>query len=141
MFGKGRPIFWFHSALGAVELYQPVAERTGRPFYGIQASARAVLDHLPLLIYRFVSYVPHVLPQCLFGLNRLLSVWNGFSPLIKPIKRLLRQIWSMNIRQSQHWPGIRLQKQDVRKAFFELFAQSAVRDAGKGRFCFRDLRT
>ncbi|MGG3111556.1 beta-ketoacyl synthase N-terminal-like domain-containing protein [Bacillus velezensis] len=35
--GKGRPIFWFHSALGAVELYQPVAERTGRPFYGIQA--------------------------------------------------------------------------------------------------------
>jgi polyketide synthase PksR len=33
----GRPVFWVHAALGGVELYQPLAPKIQRPFYGIQA--------------------------------------------------------------------------------------------------------
>jgi acyl transferase domain-containing protein/thioesterase domain-containing protein len=33
----GRPVFWFHAALGGVEGYLFMAEKSQRPFYGIQA--------------------------------------------------------------------------------------------------------
>jgi thioesterase domain-containing protein/acyl carrier protein len=34
--GAGRPVFWIHHGNGGVESYRPLAERSGRPFYGIQ---------------------------------------------------------------------------------------------------------
>ncbi|MEV4876748.1 beta-ketoacyl synthase N-terminal-like domain-containing protein [Streptomyces cyaneofuscatus] len=34
---EGRPVFWIHGALAGVESYRTIAERTDRPFYGIQA--------------------------------------------------------------------------------------------------------
>jgi acyl transferase domain-containing protein/thioesterase domain-containing protein/acyl carrier protein/ubiquinone/menaquinone biosynthesis C-methylase UbiE len=34
--GAGRPVFWIHHGNGGVESYRPLAERCGRPFYGIQ---------------------------------------------------------------------------------------------------------
>nr|WP_052410168.1 SDR family NAD(P)-dependent oxidoreductase [Paenibacillus durus] len=34
---EGRPVFWFHAALGGVEGYQVIASQSQRPFYGIQA--------------------------------------------------------------------------------------------------------
>ncbi|MCB2360151.1 SDR family NAD(P)-dependent oxidoreductase [Clostridium estertheticum] len=34
---EGRPVFWFHAALGGVETYQEIAGKSNRPFYGIQA--------------------------------------------------------------------------------------------------------
>jgi polyketide synthase PksN len=34
---QGRPVFWFHAAIGGVEAYQGIAQKSGRPFYGIQA--------------------------------------------------------------------------------------------------------
>ncbi|MFC9272590.1 beta-ketoacyl synthase N-terminal-like domain-containing protein [Streptomyces zhihengii] len=34
---EGRPVFWIHGALAGVESYRTIAERIGRPFYGIQA--------------------------------------------------------------------------------------------------------
>ncbi|MHA6890102.1 SDR family NAD(P)-dependent oxidoreductase [Ralstonia pseudosolanacearum] len=33
----GRPVFWFHGALGGCEIYQELARRIGRPFFGLQA--------------------------------------------------------------------------------------------------------
>ncbi|MEU5030939.1 SDR family NAD(P)-dependent oxidoreductase [Streptomyces milbemycinicus] len=34
--GVGRPVFWIHHGNGGVESYAPLAERCGRPFYGIR---------------------------------------------------------------------------------------------------------
>ncbi|WP_189227103.1 SDR family NAD(P)-dependent oxidoreductase, partial [Saccharothrix coeruleofusca] len=34
--GQGRPVFWIHHGNGGVESYRPLAERSRRPFYGIQ---------------------------------------------------------------------------------------------------------
>ncbi|WP_326950854.1 SDR family NAD(P)-dependent oxidoreductase [Amycolatopsis sp. NBC_01307] len=34
--GEGRPVFWIHHGNGGVESYRPLAEHSGRPFYGIQ---------------------------------------------------------------------------------------------------------
>ncbi len=34
---EGKPVFWFHAAMGGVEIYQAVADKSERPFYGIQA--------------------------------------------------------------------------------------------------------
>ncbi|WP_445429502.1 beta-ketoacyl synthase N-terminal-like domain-containing protein [Bacillus atrophaeus] len=34
---QGRPVFWFHGGVGGVEIYQQFAEKSQRPFYGIQA--------------------------------------------------------------------------------------------------------
>ncbi|HEX3030050.1 MAG TPA: SDR family NAD(P)-dependent oxidoreductase [Clostridia bacterium] len=33
----GRPVFWFHPMQGGVEVYQAIAGKIGRPFFGIQA--------------------------------------------------------------------------------------------------------
>ncbi len=34
---RGRPVFWFHGALGGCEIYQELARRIDRPFFGLQA--------------------------------------------------------------------------------------------------------
>ncbi|WP_459954250.1 beta-ketoacyl synthase N-terminal-like domain-containing protein [Paenibacillus pini] len=34
---EGQPVFWLHGGLGSVEMYQAVAGKSDRPFYGIQA--------------------------------------------------------------------------------------------------------
>lgn len=34
---EGQPVFWLHGGLGSVDMYQAVAGKSDRPFYGIQA--------------------------------------------------------------------------------------------------------
>ena len=34
---QGRPVFWLHGGQGGVEIYQMIAHKSQRPFYGIQA--------------------------------------------------------------------------------------------------------
>ena len=34
---QGRPVFWLHGGVGGVEMYQPLALKIPRPFFGIQA--------------------------------------------------------------------------------------------------------
>ncbi|SMO31796.1 Enoyl-CoA hydratase/carnithine racemase [Melghirimyces algeriensis] len=43
----GRPVFWLHGEGGGVEGYQWVAEKTRRPFYGIQARGH-MTEHPPI---------------------------------------------------------------------------------------------
>ncbi|KAA6449525.1 beta-ketoacyl synthase N-terminal-like domain-containing protein [Bacillus swezeyi] len=44
---QGRPVFWFHGGVGGVEIYQPYARKSQRPFYGIQAKG-FMTNHAPL---------------------------------------------------------------------------------------------
>ncbi|GAA3625012.1 beta-ketoacyl synthase N-terminal-like domain-containing protein [Flavivirga jejuensis] len=44
---EGKPIFWFHPALGGVSIYNKIAEKSERPFFGIQAKGWGN-DRLPL---------------------------------------------------------------------------------------------
>lgn len=44
---QGRPVFWFHGGVGGVEIYQRFAQKSQRPFYGIQARG-FMADHDPL---------------------------------------------------------------------------------------------
>ncbi|TYS11709.1 methyltransferase [Bacillus subtilis] len=44
---RGRPVFWFHGGVGGVEIYQSFAEKSQRPFYGIQARG-FMTQHAPL---------------------------------------------------------------------------------------------
>jgi thioesterase domain-containing protein len=44
---RGRPVFWIHGALGSVEAYQAIADRSDRPFYAIQARG-FMTPHAPL---------------------------------------------------------------------------------------------
>ncbi|MER0466096.1 beta-ketoacyl synthase N-terminal-like domain-containing protein [Bacillus cabrialesii subsp. cabrialesii] len=44
---RGRPVFWFHGGVGGVEIYQQFAQKSQRPFYGIQARG-FMTDHAPL---------------------------------------------------------------------------------------------
>lgn len=34
---RGKPVFWIHGALGSVETFSPIADKSERPFFGIQA--------------------------------------------------------------------------------------------------------
>ncbi|TCS93644.1 beta-ketoacyl synthase N-terminal-like domain-containing protein [Hazenella coriacea] len=53
---EGRPVFWFHGGVGGVEIYQKVAQKSLRPFYGIQARG-FMTDHPPLNgIQQMASY-------------------------------------------------------------------------------------
>ncbi len=45
---QGQPVFWIHGALGSVETYQAIADRSDRPFYAIQARG-FMTQHAPLL--------------------------------------------------------------------------------------------
>ncbi|PTU27759.1 polyketide synthase [Bacillus subtilis] len=44
---RGRPVFWFHGGVGGVEIYQQFAQKSQRPFYGIQARG-FMTDYAPL---------------------------------------------------------------------------------------------
>ena len=44
---QGQPVFWIHGALGSVETYQAIADRSDRPFYAIQARG-FMTQHAPL---------------------------------------------------------------------------------------------
>ncbi|MGG0025446.1 beta-ketoacyl synthase N-terminal-like domain-containing protein [Bacillus inaquosorum] len=44
---RGRPVFWFHGGVGGVEIYQQFAQKSQRPFYGIQARG-FMTQHAPL---------------------------------------------------------------------------------------------
>ncbi|BBB92542.1 MAG TPA: beta-ketoacyl synthase N-terminal-like domain-containing protein [Methylomusa anaerophila] len=57
---SGRPVFWFHTALGGVELYQVLANKCQRPFFGIQARGW-LTDRPPLRgIQAMASYYAHI---------------------------------------------------------------------------------
>lgn len=45
---QGQPVFWIHGALGSVETYQAIADRSDRPFYAIQARG-FMTQHAPLI--------------------------------------------------------------------------------------------
>ncbi|KGP78084.1 MULTISPECIES: SDR family NAD(P)-dependent oxidoreductase [unclassified Paenibacillus] len=58
---EGRPVFWFHAAMGGVEGYQVIASRCTRPFYGIQARGW-MTDRSPLYgIEGMAMYYVHVI--------------------------------------------------------------------------------
>ncbi|WP_025701941.1 beta-ketoacyl synthase N-terminal-like domain-containing protein, partial [Paenibacillus forsythiae] len=62
-----RPVFWFHGANGGVEVYQDIAQKCGRPFYGIQASGRATdnssLHGIPEMAAYYAQIVRTVQPE------------------------------------------------------------------------------
>ncbi len=58
---QGQPVFWFHGGLGGIEIYQDIAQRFQRPFYGIQARG-CMTDRLPLHgIQAMVAYYIHII--------------------------------------------------------------------------------
>jgi thioesterase domain-containing protein/aryl carrier-like protein len=60
---KGRPVFWFHAAIGGVEAYWPLAQKISRPFYGIQARGWAT-DAAPLQgIAAMASYYADIISR------------------------------------------------------------------------------
>lgn len=57
----GVPIFWFHGGLGGVEMYQEIAQKSRRPFYGIQARGW-MTDRMPLQgISAMAAYYIHII--------------------------------------------------------------------------------
>ncbi|KJH66473.1 polyketide synthase [Chromobacterium violaceum] len=64
---KGRPVFWFHGALGGCEIYQPLAARVDRPFYGLQArgwmTERAPLQGIAKMAAYYVQAIQSVQPH------------------------------------------------------------------------------
>jgi polyketide synthase PksN len=64
---KGRPVFWFHAGLGGVQLYHGIAEKSQRPFYGIQArgwqTKRSPLHGIQAMAAYYVQIVRAVQPQ------------------------------------------------------------------------------
>lgn len=57
----GQPVFWFHGGLGGVEVYQSIAEKVRRPFYGIQARGW-MTNRSPLHgIQAMASYYVHII--------------------------------------------------------------------------------
>ncbi|MBW4478212.1 MAG: SDR family NAD(P)-dependent oxidoreductase [Tolypothrix brevis GSE-NOS-MK-07-07A] len=63
---KGRPIFWFHGIAG-VMVYKPVAEKSDRPFYGIQPwswiNESAITSHIQPMVKRYLDAIRSVQPQ------------------------------------------------------------------------------
>lgn len=58
---RGRPIFWIHGGLGGVEVYQVIAEKSARLFYGIQARGW-MTERLPLRgIQAMAAYYVHII--------------------------------------------------------------------------------
>jgi len=63
----GRPVFWLHAAIGGVEAYLGIAQKSQRPFYGIQAKGW-MTDRLPLngiqaMAAYYVSIIRSVQPE------------------------------------------------------------------------------
>ncbi|MEU3645651.1 SDR family NAD(P)-dependent oxidoreductase [Lentzea sp. NPDC034063] len=63
----GRPVFWIHHGNGGVESYRPLAERSGRPFYGIQpkgwAGAGEILGGQVPMARHYASLIRAVQPE------------------------------------------------------------------------------
>ncbi|MCU7925179.1 MAG: SDR family NAD(P)-dependent oxidoreductase [Candidatus Thiodiazotropha sp. (ex Dulcina madagascariensis)] len=63
---EGRPVFWFHAAIGGVEAYQGIAQRSRRPFYGIQArgwmTGKAPLRGIKAMAAYYVEIITAVDP-------------------------------------------------------------------------------
>jgi acyl transferase domain-containing protein/NAD(P)-dependent dehydrogenase (short-subunit alcohol dehydrogenase family)/thioesterase domain-containing protein/acyl carrier protein len=63
----GRPVFWIHHGHGGVEAYQPVAEASARPFYGIQPRGwmtdGAILVGQKAMAAHYVSVIRAVQPE------------------------------------------------------------------------------
>jgi polyketide synthase PksN len=64
---QGRPVFWVHHGNGGVESYAPVAERCGRPFYGIQprgwTGSEDILTGQEAMAAYYVDIIRAVQPQ------------------------------------------------------------------------------
>jgi len=64
---SGRPVFWFHAGLGGVQLYHTIAEKSQRPFYGIQArgwqTTRSPLRGIQAMAAYYVDIIRTVQPQ------------------------------------------------------------------------------
>ena len=57
----GRPVFWFHGGIGGVVVYQEIAQKSSRPFYGIQARGW-MTDRLPLNgVQAMAAYYIHII--------------------------------------------------------------------------------
>ncbi|MGX0890777.1 rhizoxin synthesis polyketide synthase RhiF [Pseudomonas sp. ADAK2 TE3594] len=61
----GRPVFWFHGALGGSEIYKGLAQHIQRPFFGLQARGW-MTDRAPLLgISAMAAYYVQVIQSVL----------------------------------------------------------------------------
>ena len=63
---KGRPVFWFHGIAG-VKVYEPVAEKSQRPFYGIQPwswiDKTQITSHIQPMVKRYLEAIRSVQPE------------------------------------------------------------------------------
>ena len=63
---QGRPVFWFHG-LGGVTVYEPVAAKIQRPFYGIQPwswiETAGITSHIQPLVKRYLDAIRSVQPE------------------------------------------------------------------------------
>ncbi|MCC5466705.1 SDR family NAD(P)-dependent oxidoreductase [Pelosinus sp. Bkl1] len=57
---KGRPVFWFHDAQGGVVNYKAIAQKSQRPFYGIQAQGWVNNQSFLHGIQQIASYYAHI---------------------------------------------------------------------------------
>ncbi|SES33281.1 polyketide synthase PksN/rhizoxin biosynthesis, polyketide synthase RhiD [Lentzea xinjiangensis] len=64
---EGRPVFWIHHGNGGVESYRPLADRSGRPFYGIQprgwAGSGEILGGQVPMARHYASLIRAVQPE------------------------------------------------------------------------------
>lgn len=64
---QGRPVFWIHPGVGGVESYQAIAQKSSRPFYGIQARGfmtdRSPLYGLQAMATYYVKIIQTVQPE------------------------------------------------------------------------------
>jgi polyketide synthase PksN len=64
---QGRPVFWFHGGLGGVEIYQEIAQKIERPFYGIQArgwmNERSPLHGIHAMAAYYIHIIQTVQPE------------------------------------------------------------------------------
>ena len=64
---QGRPVFWIHSGLGGVEMYQALAKKSQRPFYGIQArgwmTERSPLHGIQAMAAYYVHIIQSIQPE------------------------------------------------------------------------------
>lgn len=63
---KGRPVFWFHGIAG-VKVYEPIAEKSQRPFYGIQPwswiNKTQITSHIQPMVKRYLEAIRSVQPE------------------------------------------------------------------------------
>jgi 3-oxoacyl-(acyl-carrier-protein) synthase/thioesterase domain-containing protein/enoyl-CoA hydratase/carnithine racemase/acyl carrier protein len=64
---QGRPVFWVHAGQGGVEIYQPIAQKTQRPFFGIQARGwmtnRTPLQGVQAMAAYYIHIMQSVQPE------------------------------------------------------------------------------